>query len=105
MLISPPMATPAPSMRHAPAVSKPGFQPYVSASGGVLGGLRMRPRRRVLIVKEHGILPYPEGTACGEVLVAGEKGGKLAALVFGGLGVGALWKALSWVFNLFRTEV
>src|SRR4030095_1593864 len=61
--------------------------------------------RRVLVVKEHGVLPYPEGTACGEVLVAGERGGQLAALVFSGLGVGALWKALSWIFNLFRTEI
>ena len=65
----------------------------------------MVPLRRALIVKEHGVLPYPEGTACADVLVAGERGGKLAALVFSGLGVGALWKALSWVFNLFRTEV
>src|SRR5206468_7014673 len=46
-----------------------------------------------------------EGTACAEVLVAGERGGKLAALVFSGLGVGALWKALSWVFNVFRQDV
>ena len=74
-------------------------------AGGILGVLMMVPLRRVLIVKEHGVLPYPEGTACAEVLVAGERGGKLAALVFSGLGVGALWKALSWVFNLFRQEV
>jgi putative OPT family oligopeptide transporter len=74
-------------------------------AGGILGVLMMVPLRRALIVKEHGVLPYPEGTACAEVLVAGERGGKLASLVFGGLGVGALWKALSWVFNLFRTEV
>jgi putative OPT family oligopeptide transporter len=74
-------------------------------AGGILGVLMMVPLRRALIVKEHGVLPYPEGTACAEVLVAGERGGKLAALVFGGLGVGALWKALSWIFNLFRTEI
>src|SRR4051812_34782001 len=73
--------------------------------GGVLGTLMMVPLRRALIVNEHGTLPYPEGTACAEVLVAGERGGKLAALVFSGLGIGALWKALSWIFNLFRTEV
>lgn len=73
--------------------------------GGVLGTLMMVPLRRALIVKEHGVLPYPEGTACAEVLVAGERGGRLASLVFGGLGVGALWKALSWIFGLFRTEV
>ena len=77
----------------------------LTLAGGILGVLMMVPLRRALIIKEHGVLPYPEGTACAEVLVAGEKGGKLAALVFGGLGVGALWKGLSWVFNLFRTEV
>ncbi len=74
-------------------------------AGGILGVLMMVPLRRALIVKEHGILPYPEGTACAEVLVAGERGGRLATLVFGGLGVGALWKALSWIFNVFRTEI
>jgi putative OPT family oligopeptide transporter len=74
-------------------------------AGGILGVLMMVPLRRALIVKEHGVLPYPEGTACAEVLVAGERGGKLAALVFSGLGIGALWKSLSWIFNLFRTEV
>jgi putative OPT family oligopeptide transporter len=77
----------------------------LTLAGGVLGVLMMVPLRRALIVKEHGVLPYPEGTACAEVLVAGERGGKLAALVFGGLGVGALWKALSWIFNLFRAEI
>ena len=77
-----------------------------SAGESVAGGvLMMVPLRRALIVKEHGVLPYPEGTACAEVLVAGERGGRLAALVFGGLGIGALWKALSWIVNLFRTEI
>ncbi len=51
------------------------------------------------------LLPYPEGTACAEVLVAGERGGKLATLVFSGLGIGALWKSLSWTFNIFRQEI
>ncbi len=74
-------------------------------AGGILGVLMMVPLRRALIVKEHGVLPYPEGTACAEVLVAGERGGRMAALVFGGLGIGALWKSLSWIFNLFRTEI
>jgi putative OPT family oligopeptide transporter len=77
----------------------------LTLAGGILGVLMMVPLRRALIVKEHGVLPYPEGTACAEVLVAGERGGKLAALVFGGLGIGLLWKSLSWTFNLFRTEV
>lgn len=74
-------------------------------AGGILGVLMMVPLRRALIVKEHGVLPYPEGTACAEVLVAGERGGKLASLVFGGLGIGALWKSLSGIFNLFLAEV
>jgi putative OPT family oligopeptide transporter len=74
-------------------------------AGGILGVLMMVPLRRALIVKEHGVLPYPEGTACADVLVAGERGGKLAAMVFGGVGVGALWKSLSWVFNVFVQEL
>src|SRR5947207_3918302 len=74
-------------------------------AGGILGVLMMVPLRRALIVKEHGALPYPEGTAFADVLVAGERGGKLASMVFAGLGIGALWKALSWVFNLFLTEL
>ena len=77
----------------------------LTLAGGILGVLMMVPLRRALIVKEHGVLPYPEGTACAEVLVAGERGGKLASLVFAGLGVGMLWKSLSWIFNLFRTEI
>ena len=74
-------------------------------AGGILGVLMMVPLRRALIVKEHGVLPYPEGTACADVLLAGERGGRLAAMVFAGLGIGALWKALSWIFNVFLTEV
>src|SRR5207248_1283211 len=74
-------------------------------AGGILGTLMMVPLRRALIVKEHGTLPYPEGTACADVLVAGERGGRLATMVFGGLGIGALWKSLSWIFNLFLTEL
>ena len=77
----------------------------LALAGGILGVLMMVPLRRALIVNEHGVLPYPEGTACAEVLVAGERGGRLAAMVFSGLGIGALWKSLSWVFNLFLTEV
>src|ERR1700730_1062311 len=88
----------------------PGYFNYfqitvLALAGGILGVLMMVPLRRALVVKEHGVLPYPEGTACAEVLIAGERGGRLAAMVFSGLGVGALWKSLSWVFNLFLTEV
>lgn len=54
--------------------------------GGILGTLMMIPLRRSLIVKEHKTLPYPEGTACGDVLIAGEKGGDFARTAFYGLG-------------------
>jgi putative OPT family oligopeptide transporter len=74
-------------------------------AGGILGVLMMVPLRRALIVKEHGVLPYPEGTACADVLVAGERGGALARTVFMGLGVGALWKALSWIVQVFPTAI
>ena len=82
------------------------FQITVLAlAGGILGVLMMVPLRRALIVKEHGVLPYPEGTACADVLVAGERGGTLAKTVFMGLGIGALWKALSWIIQLFPTAI
>jgi putative OPT family oligopeptide transporter len=66
--------------------------------GGVLGILFMIPLRRFLIDKEHGHLPYPEGTACAEVLVASESGGARARNVFLGIGAGVLVKFLtSWI--------
>src|SRR5437867_6350169 len=77
----------------------------LALAGGVLGILMMIPLRRALIVKEHGVLPYPEGSACADVLVAGERGGQLAATVFAGLGVGALWKSLSWIVQIFPTTI
>jgi putative OPT family oligopeptide transporter len=77
----------------------------LAVAGGILGVLLMVPLRRALIVKEHGVLPYPEGAACADVLVAGERGGAMARTVFIGLGLGALWKAFSWIFQIFRTGV
>ena len=77
----------------------------LALAGGILGVLMMVPLRRALIVKEHGVLPYPEGTACADVLVAGERGGELAKTVFMGLGVGALWKSLSWIIQAFPTAI
>lgn len=70
--------------------------------GGILGVLFMIPLRRALIVKEHGTLPYPEGTACAEVLVAGEKGGNLAKMVFSGLYTSIAYKFLMSVFGLWK---
>jgi len=70
----------------------------LAISGGLLGVLFMIPLRRFLIEREHGKLPYPEGTACAEVLVANEIGGGRARFVFYGLGGGALFKFLtSWL--------
>jgi len=79
------------------------FQIFVLAlSGGILGVLFMVPLRRSLIVKEHGNLPYPEGTACADVLVAGEKGGKLAQKVYYGLGLAFLYKLLMSIFGFWK---
>lgn len=79
------------------------FQIFVLALvGGVLGVLFMVPLRRALIVKEHGNLPYPEGTACADVLVAGEKGGALARNVFYGLGIAFLYKGFMSILGLWK---
>lgn len=64
----------------------------IALVGGVLGVLFMIPLRNALIVKEHGVLPYPEGTACAEVLLAGEEGGASAKTVFAGMGLSAVFK-------------
>ena len=74
----------------------------LSLVGGILGVLFMIPLRRALIVKEHGILPYPEGTACADVLIAGEKGGSLAKMVFKGLGIAALYKVSMEILGLWK---
>ncbi len=74
----------------------------IAAAGGLLGVLLMIPLRRSLIVKEHGNLPYPEGTACAEVLIVGEKGGSDAKTVFLGFGVGLIYKFLMSGFKFWR---
>ncbi|ATL47053.1 oligopeptide transporter, OPT family [Chitinophaga caeni] len=68
--------------------------------GGLLGTLMMIPLRKSLIVKEHDTLPYPEGTACGEVLKAGEKGGDFAKTAFLGLGAAFIYAMLQKVFHV-----
>lgn len=79
------------------------FQIFVLALvGGFLGVLFMIPLRRSLIVKEHGNLPYPEGTACADVLVAGEKGGSLAQKVYYGLGIAFLYKVLMSILGFWK---
>ena len=81
-----------------PALFMWGFAPSIlqmtmlAALGGTLGILFMVPLRRFLIIKEHGTLPYPEGTAASQVLIAADEGGASARYVFTGLGIGALYK-------------
>ena len=77
----------------------------VCICGGLLGICFMIPLRKALIVKEHGVLPYPEGTACAEVLIAGEEGGAAAGTVFAGLGIAALYKFIADGIKLFPSEV
>lgn len=76
----------------------------VGTLGGLLGILMMIPLRRVFIVQKHGELKYPEGTACADVLKAGEKGGSAAALLFAGFGLGFLLTAFQKIFKVFKEE-
>jgi len=77
----------------------------IALIGGLLGVFFMVPLRNALIVKEHGILPYPEGTACAEVLLAGEEGGANASTVFAGMGFAALFKFIIDGLKLVAGEV
>ncbi len=72
----------------------------LAALGGMLGTLMMIPLRRSLIVKEHGNLPYPEGTACGSVLIAGDKGGDFAKTAYQGLGFAVLYAICQRIIKL-----
>ena len=77
----------------------------IALTGGVLGVLMMIPLRRYLIVKEHGALRFPEGTACAEILIAGEQGGTSARKIFFGIGLGAAFKLGTKLFGLFKDNV
>lgn len=77
----------------------------VALVGGLLGVAFMVPLRQALIVEEHGTLPFPEGTACAEVLLAGEQGGSKASTVFAGLGISALYKFVADGMKVFPSEV
>ena len=78
---------------------------FVALCGGILGVLFMVPLRNALIVKEDGVLPYPEGRACAKVLSAGEGGGNKSACVFGGLGISAIYKFFADGLKLFPSEI
>lgn len=90
-----------------PALFLWGFDPsllqigVLAVLGGVLGVMFMIPLRRFLIVKEHGTLPYPEGTAAAQVLMAADEGGARAQNVFLGLGVGAVYKLFTGFLHLW----
>jgi putative OPT family oligopeptide transporter len=77
----------------------------VSVFGGLLGILLMIPLRQAFIVKQHGVLTFPEGKACAEVLLAGEKGGATASMVFSGFGLGFLYQFLMQALHLWKDAV
>ena len=77
----------------------------IALFGGILGVCFMVPLRQALIVEEHGTLPFPEGTACAEVLLAGEEGGSKAGTVFTGLGIAAFYKLIADGLKLFPSEI
>lgn len=77
----------------------------VALVGGLLGVAFMVPLRQALIVEEHGTLPFPEGTACAEVLLAGEEGGSKAGTVFSGLGIAAAYKFIADGLKIFPGEI
>lgn len=77
----------------------------IALIGGLLGVFFMVPLRNALIVKEHGVLPYPEGTACAKVLLAGEKGGANSSTVFAGMGFAAIFKFIIDGLKLVAGEI
>ncbi len=77
----------------------------IAILGGLLGVFFMVPLRNALIVKEHGVLPYPEGAACAEVLLAGENGGANASTVFAGMGIAAVFKFIIDGLKLVAGEI
>jgi len=93
-----------------PALFLWGFDPSIfqmgmlALLGGILGILFMIPLRRFLIVKEHETLPYPEGTATAQMLIAADKGGAKARNIFYGMGVGAIYKTLTGILMLWPTH-
>lgn len=94
-----------------PALFLWGFNPSIlkigllALLGGILGVLFMIPLRRYLIVKEHGVLPYPEGTAAAQVLIAAEEGGAKAKNVFLGLGIGFIFRSIVKFLNLWSEKI
>ena len=93
--------------KESDAISAPGFLQItvIALCGGILGVLFMVPLRTALIVEEHGVLPFPEGTACADVLLAGEEGGEKSKIVFSGLGIASVYKFIADGLCLFPSEI
>jgi putative OPT family oligopeptide transporter len=93
--------------QESPDVQAPSFLTItlIALAGGLLGVCFMVPLRTALIVEEHGVLPFPEGYACAEVLLAGEEGGDKSKVVFSGLGLAAVYKFIADGLCLFPSEV
>lgn len=92
---------PEASLPHLPSMTLTFLMTLI---GGFIGALMMIPLRRYLIVKEHGVLPFPEGTACAQVLEAGEEGGVRAKHVFTGIGIGGVYMLLMKGLKLWKDE-
>lgn len=94
-----------------PALFLWGFNPSIfkigmlAMLGGILGVLFMIPLRKALIVKEHGTLPYPEGTAAAQVLISAEEGGAKAWTIFLGLGIAAAFKSIQSFLHLWPEKI
>jgi len=94
-----------------PALFMWGFNPGIfkmgmlALLGGVLGVLFMIPLRRALIVREHGVLPYPEGTAAAQVLISAEEGGAKARTIFIGLAIGAVYTTFVRFLQLWPEKI
>ena len=87
---------------YSPSIAKIGT---LAMLGGLLGVLFMIPLRKALIVKEHEVLPYPEGTAAAQVLISAEEGGAKAKNIFLGMGIGAFLKALISFYHLWPEKI
>lgn len=93
--------------KESSEIAKPSFWviAIIALCAAVLGLIFMVPLRSALIVEEHGVLPFPEGTACAEVLLAGEEGGDKSKIVFSGLGVSAVYKFITDGLHIFPSEI
>ncbi len=91
-----------PDLGFSPSIFKIGL---LAMLGGILGVLFMIPLRKALIVKEHGVLPYPEGTAAAQVLISAEEGGAKAWNIFLGLGIASVYKIMQSFLHMWPEKI